>query len=544
MTDIEIAKSIKLKNIKEIAEAINIKDTELELYGNYKAKINLDIFKRLETRSNGILVLITSMTPTKMGEGKSTVTIGLSQAFNLLNHSSIATLRQPSMGPVFGLKGGATGGGYSQVLPMEDININFTGDIHAITAAHNLIASAIDNHIYWGNELNIDTNKIYFNRVLDTNDRALRNIIIKDNKYERNSSFKITVASEIMAILCLSESLQELKERIGKIVIASDINGKLLTVKDLKVDGAATVILKDAIKPNLVQTTENTPAIIHGGPFANIAHGCCSVLATKLALKLCEYTITEAGFASDLGAEKFFDIKCRMSNITPDISVLVVTTRAIKQNGLDNVRIHIENLKKYNIPIIIALNKFSDDNIEDIENIKTFAKNLNIPFSVVDSHSKGSVGAVNLAKIIIKEVGKKDNENNEVDKNAINNFNYLYDLDLPIKEKIETLVKNIYRATDIKYSDKALEKLEFFKDKGIDKFVICISKTPLSITDNPKLYTVPNEYTFNISDINVSFGAGFIVVMAGSILDMPGLPKIPNANVIDINENGEIEGLM
>lgn len=543
MTDIEIAKTIKLKKIKEISENINIRENELEQYGDYKAKIKLDIFKRLETRSNGVLVLVTSMTPTKFGEGKSTVTIGLSQAFNLLNHSSIATLRQPSMGPVFGLKGGATGGGYSQVLPMEDININFTGDIHAITAAHNLIAASIDNHIYWGNELKIDINNIYFNRVLDSNDRALRNIEIKDKKYTRTSSFKITVASEIMAILCLSENLKELKEKIGKIVVAKDIYGNLITVKDLKVDGAATVILKDVIKPNLVQTTENTPVLIHGGPFANIAHGCCSILATKLALKLCEYTVTEAGFAADLGAEKFFDIKCRMSNITPDISVLVVTTRAILQNGFDNVKIHIENLRKYNIPIVIAVNKFSDDKLEDLENIKTFAKELNVPFCIVDSHAKGSIGAVNLAKIIMNEVGKKDSEGNEVDKNAVNNFNYLYPLDLTVKEKIEKIAKSIYRATNIEYSEKALEKLEFFKDHGIDNLPICVSKTPLSITDDPKLTYVPNDYTFKISDIFVSYGAGFIVVMAGNILDMPGLPKIPNANIIDINENGEIEGL-
>lgn len=536
MTDIEIARNTKLKNIKDIYTKLNILDDEVELYGKYKAKINLNIFKRLETRSNGKLVLVTSMTPTKKGEGKSTVTIGLTQALNFLNYSSIATIRQPSMGPVFGFKGGAAGGGYSQVLPMEDINLNFTGDFHAITAAHNLIAACIDNNIYWGNSLNIDENNIYFKRVTDTNDRALRHIFIKDKKYEREASFQITAASEIMAILCLSENLVDLKERISKIVVAKSKDGKLITVKDLNIQGACAVILKDAIKPNLVQTTENTPVFIHGGPFANIAHGCNSIIATKLALKLCDYTITEAGFAADLGAEKFFDIKCRLSSITPDIAVLVVTCRAIEQNGLSNVKIHIENLKKYNIPIIVALNKFENDSNEEIENIKSFCKENDIPFAIVDSFAKGSIGAINLANKVVKEIDNIDN-------NSENNFSYLYPLDMSIEDKIACLAKEIYRAKTVKYSELAQEKLKFFKDKGIDKLPICMSKTPLSITDDPKIIDVPEDYTFTISDIRPSFGAGFVVVMSGNIIDMPGLPKLPNANIIDINENEEIEGL-
>lgn len=543
MNDIEISRNTKLKNIREIYRNIHIHDDEVYVYGDYKAKIKLNIFDRLETRSNGKLVLVTSITPTKYGEGKSTVTIGLTQAFNLLNYSSIASIRQPSMGPVFGLKGGATGGGYSQVLPMEDINLNFTGDFHAITAAHNLIAATIDNHIYWGNELKIDKDNVYFKRVTDTNDRALRNILIKDKKYERSSSFQITAASELMAILCLSENLEELKERIGNIVVAKSLDNSLITVKDLGVDGACAVILKDAILPNLVQTTENTPVLIHGGPFANIAHGCSSVIATKLALKLCDYTITEAGFAADLGAEKFFDIKCRLSSITPDVAVLVVTCRAIEENGLENLKIHIENLRKFNIPIVIGINKFNDDTVEKIDKIKEFSKSENISCCVVDAYSKGSIGAVNLAKLIVNEINKtEDLSNKEVENNNIETFNYLYPIDIPIEEKIDTLVKSIYRATNIKYSDLALEKLKFFKDKGIDKLPICVSKTPMSITDDPKI-KIPNNYTFNVTDIRPAFGAGFVVIMSGNIIDMPGLPKIPNAYNIDINKKGEIEGL-
>ena len=544
MTDIEIAKKAKLKKIDEIYNTLSIKREDIEFYGDYKAKIKLDIFKRLEPRANGRLVLVTAMTPTKKGEGKSTVTIGLTQAFNKLGINSIATLREPSMGPVFGLKGGATGGGYAQVLPMEDINLNFTGDFHAITSAHNLISASIDNHIYWGNELGIDIDNIFFKRVLDINDRSLRNIVIKDKKYQRDSSFQITVASEIMAILCLSESITELKENIANIVVAKKIGGGFITVKDLNIQGAVTVILKEAIKPNLVQTIENTPVLIHGGPFANIAHGCNSIIATKLALKLADYTITEAGFASDLGAEKFFDIKCRKASITPDLVVLVATCRAIEENGINNLRIHIENIKKFNLPIIVAINKFTDDTKEQISNIEKLCDEMNIECKLVEAWEKGGLGATNLAESIVKKIDAIDKiAEGEVDKKNIRNFEYLYQLDIPLIEKIKVLAKEIYRATDIELSDIAKEKLELFKDTHIDKLPICVSKTPVSITDNPKIKDIPDNYTFHISDIKPSFGAGFVVIMAGNIIDMPGLPKVPAANNIDIDDNEEIVGL-
>ncbi|WP_068268459.1 formate--tetrahydrofolate ligase [Caviibacter abscessus] len=536
-------KQTKLKPIIDICNNIGIQDDEIELYGKYKAKINLNIFKRLETKSNGRLILISAITPTKKGEGKSTITIGLSQAINKLGHTSIAALREPSMGPVFGLKGGATGGGASQVLPMEDINLHFTGDFHAITAAHNLISAAIDNHIYWGNELNIDTENIYFKRVLDTNDRALRDITINDKKYERQASFQITVASELMAILCLCESLSELKEKIEKIVVAKDVNNNLITVKDLNIAGSCAVILKDAIKPNIVQTTENTPVLIHGGPFANIAHGCNSIIATNLALKLSDYTVTEAGFAADLGAEKFFDIKCRKADITPDAVVLVITCRAVKENSLENIKAHIENLQNFNIPIIPCINHFSGDNENDINEIITYVENLGYKCILTDSYSKGGEGTLELASTVIDTINEKDSYSNEdVEKKAIKNFEYLYSLDTDIKEKIEILAKTIYRAEKVEYSDLALQKINYFDEK-ISKLPICISKTPISISDKPDIKGVPSNYTFNVKDIRPSFGAGFVVVMCGNIIDMPGLPKIPAANFIDIDENQEVVGL-
>ncbi|WP_156285740.1 formate--tetrahydrofolate ligase [Oceanivirga salmonicida] len=541
--DIEIAKKTKLKNINDICLNLGIREEEVELYGKYKAKINLDIFKRLETKSNGYLILVTAITPTKKGEGKSTVTIGLSQAFNKLGHSSIAALREPSMGPVFGLKGGATGGGYSQVLPMEDINLHFTGDFHAITAANNLIAACIDNHIYWGNELNIDKDSIFLKRTLDTNDRALRKIEIKDNKYTRQDSFQITVASEIMAILCLSNSLKELKEKVANMVVAKNVSGDLIRVRDLKVAGAVATILKDAIKPNIVQTIENTPAIIHGGPFANIAHGCNSILATKLALKLSDYTITEAGFAADLGAEKFFNIKCRQAGITPDMVVLVVTTRALEENGYGNLKVHMENIKKFNVPVIVSINKFEGDTEEDFDKIKEYCNQYGVKAMVNESYEKGSEGATDLVKQIINDIEEIEKIEDEIEKININNFEFLYSLDLSVEEKIDKLVKEIYRAKDIEYSDLAKEKLEYFKDKGIDKMPICMSKTPISITDNPKIKGEPSDYTFKINDIRPSFGANFLVVMSGNVIDMPGLPKEPAANFIDIDENEEIIGL-
>lgn len=543
MNDIEIAKNTKLKKIKDIYSQVSILADEVEYYGDYIAKIKLDILDRLETRANGKLILVSAITPTKKGEGKSTVTIGLTQAFNKLGINSMAALREPSMGPVFGLKGGATGGGYSQVLPMEDINLNFTGDFHAITAANNLIAAAIDNHLYWNNELNIDKDNVYFKRVLDTNDRAIRNIVIKDGKYEREASFQITVASEIMAILCLSDSLEDLKEKIGEIVVAKKLDGGFVRVKDLNVHGAATVILKNAIKPNLVQTTENTPVLIHGGPFANIAHGCNSIIATKMALKLSDYTITEAGFAADLGAEKFFNIKCRKASITPDLVVLVATCRAIEENGVNNLKIHIENIKKFNLPIIVAINKFTEDTQEQIDKIIQTCEEMNVNCKLVESWEKGGLGATELAQAIIDRIDTIDKtQEGEVDKNSLNNFQYLYSLDLSLTEKIEKLAKEIYRASNVEYSKLAKDKIKLFENTNIHKLPVCVSKTPSSITDNAKYKEVPENYTFYISDIRPSFGAGFVVAMAGNIIDMPGLPKVPAANHIDIIDN-EIVGL-
>lgn len=544
MDDITIAKNAKLLYISEIANMLDIKNNEIEFYGKFKAKIDLSIFKRLETKANGKLILVSAITPTKMGEGKSTITIGLTQALNKIGFSSIAALREPSMGPVFGIKGGATGGGYSQVLPMEEINLNFTGDFHAITAAHNLIAAAIDNHIYWGNELNIDENSIFFKRVLDTNDRALRNISINDNKYTRNASFQITVASEIMAVFCLSESLQDLKNKISNILIAKSKDGKLIFVKDLKVEGAAAAILKDAIKPNLVQTIENTPVLIHGGPFANIAHGCNSLIATKLALKLSDYTVTEAGFAAELGAEKFLDIKCRKGALTPDIVVLVVTCRAIKENGLENLKIHIENIRKFNLDIIVSINKFDDDTEQEINDIINLCNSLNVEAIPTTSYKDGGAGAINLANKVVKKINEIDEYKNDgIEKKAVKNFEFLYSLDLSIEEKINILAKEIYRAQNVEFSELAKEKLAFFKDKGINKLPICVSKTPASISDKANIKDVSIPYTFNVSDIRPSFGAGFVVVMAGNIIDMPGLPKKPAYLNIDIDENNNIIGL-
>lgn len=549
MTDIEIAKKTKLLPITEIARKIGI-ENDIESYGKYKAKIDLNVLERLESKANGKLILVTAITPTPFGEGKTTVSIGLTQSFNKLGYSSIAALREPSMGPVFGLKGGATGGGYSQVLPMEDINLHFTGDFHAITAANNIIAAALDNHLNRGNELEIDINNIYFKRVLDTNDRALREISIGHGKINgpvRDASFKITVASEIMAILCLAENIFDLKKRIGNIIIAKNIYGEFIYVKDLKVEGAATVILKDAIKPNLVQTTENTPVILHGGPFANIAHGCNSILATKMALKLSDYTITEAGFAADLGAEKFFDIKCRMANITPDMVVIVATVRALKHHGngnlklgLENLERHISNISLYNLPVIVAINKFSDDSDEDIELIEEYTKQKNVKSIPITIYENGGNGGIHLAEEIVTLLNKEENIPSE---NVKSSFEFLYTLDKSIEEKIEILCTKIYGAGSIVYSEKAKEKIKLFTEKGFDKLPICMSKTPASLSDDPKLLGSPSGFEFKVTDVNISTGAGFLVIMAGNILDMPGLPKIPAAEHIDIDENGEIIGL-
>ncbi|MEI0610721.1 formate--tetrahydrofolate ligase [Brachyspira pilosicoli] len=550
-TDIQIAQECKLKRIDEIAKMLNLTDEDYEVYGKYKAKIELSVLNKLKDKKDGKLVLVTAITPTPAGEGKSTVTIGLTQGLNKIGKNAVAALREPSLGPVFGIKGGACGGGYAQIVPMEDINLHFNGDFHAIGSAHNLISACIDNHIKQGNELKIDTNKIIFKRVVDMNDRALRDIVIglggSENGVTRQSSFQITVASEIMAILCLSNSLMDLKERIGNIVFAYDVNDNPLKVKDLKVEGAACALLKDAIKPNLVQTLENTPAIVHGGPFANIAHGCNSILATKLALKLSDYTITEAGFAADLGAEKFLDIKCRVAGLKPNCIVLVATIRALKHHGgalelnkedlnalskgFENLDKHIENMKKYNVPVVVAINKFVSDTDKEVELIKKHCEQMNVDISLCEVWEKGGEGGEDLAKKIVKATSEESN------------YKPLYNLDKPIKEKIEYICKEIYGAGEVKFSNKANKMMKKIESIGFGGLPICMSKTQKSISDNPALLNAPKGYTLNIDEIKLASGAGFIIAMAGGIIDMPGLPKVPAACNIDIDENGKITGL-
>ena len=550
-TDIQIAQECKLKRIDEIAKMLNLTDEDYEVYGKYKAKIELSVLNKLKDKKDGKLVLVTAITPTPAGEGKSTVTIGLTQGLNKIGKNAVAALREPSLGPVFGIKGGACGGGYAQIVPMEDINLHFNGDFHAIGSANNLISACIDNHIKQGNELKIDTNKIIFKRVVDMNDRALRDIVIglggSENGVTRQSSFQITVASEIMAILCLSNSLMDLKERIGNIVFAYDVNDNPLKVKDLKVEGAACALLKDAIKPNLVQTLENTPAIVHGGPFANIAHGCNSILATKLALKLSDYTITEAGFAADLGAEKFLDIKCRVAGLKPNCIVLVATIRALKHHGgalelnkedldalnkgFENLDKHIENMKKYNVPVVVAINKFVSDTDKEVELIKKHCEEMGVDISLCEVWEKGGEGGEDLAKKIVKATSEESN------------YKPLYNLDKPIKEKIECICKEIYGAGEIKFSNKANKMMKKIESIGFGGLPICMSKTQKSISDNPSLLNAPKGYTLNIDEIKLASGAGFIIAMAGGIIDMPGLPKVPAACNIDIDENGKITGL-
>lgn len=549
-TDIEIAQNCKMERIENIALKLNLSDDDYEVYGKYKAKLELSLLNKLKDKPDGKLILVTAITPTPAGEGKSTVTIGLTQGLNKIGKKSAAALREPSLGPVFGIKGGACGGGYSQIVPMEDINLHFNGDFHAISSAHNLISACIDNHIKQGNELKIDVNKIVFKRVVDMNDRALRDIIIglggNENGIIRQSSFQITVASEIMAILCLSSSLTDLKERIGNIVFAYDINDNPLKIKDLKVEGAACTLLKDAIKPNLVQTVENTPVIVHGGPFANIAHGCNSILATKMALKLSDYTVTEAGFAADLGAEKFLDIKCRIADLKPNCVVLVATIRALKHHGgalelnkenldalnkgFDNLDKHIENIKKYNIPVIIALNKFSSDTDKEIELITKHCRNIGIDISLCEVWEYGGEGGKDLANKVVNIALES-------------NYKPLYDLEKSIKEKIEIICKEIYGAGDIKFSNIANKMIKKLEKLGFSNLPICMSKTQKSISDNPSLLNAPKDFTVNIDEIKLASGAGFIIAIAGGIIDMPGLPKMPAACNIDIDENGKIKGL-
>ena len=555
MTDIEIAQNAKLKKISEIAQSIGLCEDDYEPYGKYKAKVSLDVLKRNANKKDGKLILMTAVTPTPPGEGKSTVTVGLTQALNKLGYKSIAALREPSLGPVFGMKGGAAGGGMSQVVPMEEINLHFTGDIHAIGAAHNLISACIDNHIHFGNELDIDVNNITFKRVVDMNDRNLRNIVIglgpKVNGIPRENSFQITVASEIMAIFCLADSIIDLKNRIGEIVFAYNRKGEMLKVKQLNIQGAVAALLKDAIKPNLVQTLENTPVFIHGGPFANIAHGCNSLIATKMALKLSDYVVTEAGFAADLGAEKFLDIKARFGNLEPNVIVIVATVRALKHHGgdkdlktencktlakgLENLEKHIESMQKYNIPVVVAINKFITDTDAEIKVIKDFCKKQNVEVALCEIWEKGGEGGKELVEKVMDAIKKNENSSKK--------YAPLYNLDLTIQEKIEKIAKEIYGADGVNFSAKAKKNIQKYVENGYDKLPICISKTQKSLSDNPNLLGRPKGFKITINEIRLSAGAGFLVAMAGEIIDMPGLPRKPAAELIDIDENGVISGL-
>ena len=543
MTDIQIAQAAKKENIVEIAKKLGLTEDEIEQYGKYKAKVNLDVLQKIN-RPNGKLILVTAITPTPAGEGKSTVTIGLTQALNKIGKLSAAAIREPSLGPVFGMKGGAAGGGYAQVVPMEDINLHFTGDMHAIGIAHNLISACIDNHINSGNALGIDITKITWKRVVDMNDRALRNIVIglggKANGYPRQDSFQITVGSEIMAILCLSNSITELKEKIKNIVFGTSLEGKLLRVGDLHIEGAVAALLKDAIKPNLVQTLENTPVFIHGGPFANIAHGCNSILATKMALKLTDYVVTEAGFAADLGAEKFIDIKCRLGGLKPDCAVIVATVRALEHHGkgdlkagLENLDKHIDNIKnKYKLPLVVAINKFVTDTDEQIDMIEKFCNERGAEVSLCEVWAKGGEGGIDLAEKVLKAI-----DNNKVE------FDYFYDINLTIKEKIEKICKEIYGADGVIFAPATKKVFDTIAAEGLENLPVCMSKTQKSISDNPALLGKPSGFKVTINDLRLAVGAGFVIAMAGDIIDMPGLPKKPSAEVIDIDENGVISGL-
>ena len=543
MTDIQIAQAAKKENIVEIAKKIGLTEDDIEQYGKYKAKVNLDVLQKTN-RPNGKLILVTAITPTPAGEGKSTVTIGLTQALNKIGKLSAAAIREPSLGPVFGMKGGAAGGGYAQVVPMEDINLHFTGDMHAIGIAHNLISACIDNHINSGNALGIDITKITWKRVVDMNDRALRNIVIglggKANGYPRQDSFQITVGSEIMAILCLSNSITELKEKIKNIVFGTSLEGKLLRVGDLHIEGAVAALLKDAIKPNLVQTLENTPVFIHGGPFANIAHGCNSILATKMALKLTDYVVTEAGFAADLGAEKFIDIKCRLGGLKPDCAVIVATVRALEHHGkgdlkagLENLDKHIDNIKnKYKLPLVVAINKFVTDTDEQIDMIEKFCNERGAEVSLCEVWAKGGEGGLDLAEKVLKAI-----DNNKVE------FDYFYDINLTIKEKIEKICKEIYGADGVIFAPATKKVFDTIAAEGLENLPVCMSKTQKSISDNPALLGKPSGFKVTINDLRLAVGAGFVIAMAGDIIDMPGLPKKPSAEVIDIDENGVISGL-
>lgn len=553
-TDIEIAQSAKMKPIGEIAQQLGLSQDDISYYGKYKAKVSLQALAQRQNQPDGKLVLVTAINPTPAGEGKTTTTVGLGQAMNRIGKRCIIALREPSLGPVMGVKGGAAGGGYAQVVPMEDINLHFTGDMHAITSAHNLLSALIDNHIKQGNELQIDPAQIVWKRVLDMNDRALRQIVVglggKVNGVPREDGFMITVASEVMAILCLASSMADLKARLARIIVAYTYEGKPVTAQDLHAEGAMTLLLKDALQPNLVQTLENTPCLMHGGPFANIAHGCNSLLATKLALKLGDYVITEAGFGADLGAEKFLDIKCRYGGLKPDAIVLVATVRALKYNGgvkkadlkqenvealragIGNLEKHIENMRGYGVPVVVALNVFDTDTQAELSFVRAFCEKMGVQVAYSEVFAKGGAGGEALAHLLVKTLEEQKS-----------NFHFLYDTACSIREKLDILVKKLYGGAAVAYTPMAEKKIKQFEKMGRDNLPVCVAKTQYSLSDDPSLLGRPSGFTVTVRDINLSNGAGFLVALTGDIMTMPGLPKVPAANSIDIDENGTITGL-
>ncbi|HIV46568.1 MAG TPA: formate--tetrahydrofolate ligase [Candidatus Acutalibacter stercorigallinarum] len=556
LSDIEIAQSTQLKPIVQVAKELGIEEEELELYGRYKAKLNQSLFQRLQDKPDGKLVLVTAINPTPAGEGKTTTTAGLGQAMAKIGKNAIIALREPSLGPVFGVKGGAAGGGYAQVLPMEDINLHFTGDMHAITSANNLCCAMLDNHLQQGNALGIDPRRILIKRCLDMNDRALRNVVVglggKINGVPREDGFIITVASEVMAILCLAKDMDDLKKRLGDMLIAYTYSGQPVYARDIKADGAMTALLKDAVNPNLVQTIEGTPAIMHGGPFANIAHGCNSVRATRLALKLADYCITEAGFGSDLGAEKFLDIKCRMAGLTPSCVVVVATVRALKYNGgvpkaqlgeenipalekgVVNLKAHVENMQKFGIPVVVAINRFGTDTDGELQVIDNCCKELGVRYALSEVFAKGGEGGKELAQTICDVIDETEGKSH---------FAPIYPDEAPVEEKIETIAKTIYGADKVTYTSKALKSLKEIKALGGDKMPVCVAKTQYSLSDDPALLGRPTGFAITIRDLKLSSGAGFVVAYAGDIMTMPGLPKVPAAEKIDVDSQAVIHGL-
>ncbi len=553
LTDIEIAQQVQAQPIKEVAEKLGIAEEHLEYYGKYKAKLSESLIKETAGNKDGKLILVTAINPTPAGEGKTTTSVGLGDALAKIGKKTVIALREPSLGPVFGIKGGAAGGGYAQVIPMEDINLHFTGDMHAITAANNLLCAMLDNHIQQGNSLNIDVRRILIKRCLDMNDRELRNIVAglggKVNGVPREDGFIITVASEVMAILCLSADIDDLKERLGNILIAYNFEGKPIYARDVKANGAMAALLKDAIKPNLVQTLEGTPALMHGGPFANIAHGCNSVRATKLALKLADYCVTEAGFGSDLGAEKFFDIKCRKAGLKPSAVVLVATVRALKYNGgvpktelanenlealekgIVNLGVHIGNMQKFGVPVVVAINRFGNDTDKELAFVENYCKELGADFALSEVFAKGGAGGIELAEKVAQAVEKPSE------------FKTLYPDDMPIKEKIQTIAKNIYGADGVIYTAQAQKALAEIEKLDTAKLPVCVAKTQYSLSDNPALLGKPQNFNITVRDVRLSNGAGFVVVYTGDIMTMPGLPKVPAAEKIDVDTNGKITGL-